>query len=245
MGIKGICSYCGKRFTVSANQFKEFQRTKHRELESRGNSNKSQPDLDTNGTLEEFEGSIDSIYPIGDFLPTCNACKLNVCDDQTAFEQMSSYFPYFPRYRKGHYYLKDQKGLIRLDNTINTLNSGCNDCIGRIEEERGKNFELYLILRPLIDLSNEILHDGKKFVPINENLKHYPEIGSIVPEEFIRVLKNPIHEGDMPMSHYSKFIEWHFDIFGLIEKGLAIDLNTEDKIELELAESHSKWLGKS
>ena len=24
----------------------------------------------------------------------------------------------------------------------------------------------------------------------------------------------------------SKLIEWHFDVFGLIEKGLAIDINT-------------------
>ena len=45
-------------------------------------------------------------------------------------------------------------------------------------------------------------------------------------EEFQSCLDKSIKEIQEPKNDYEKLFEWHFDIFGLIEKGLAIDINT-------------------
>ncbi|NIV12884.1 MAG: hypothetical protein GWN62_16865 [Aliifodinibius sp.] len=79
------------------------------------------------------------------------------------------------------------------------------------------------ILRPLSDLTKEIEHNGERFIPIKN-------IG-----------KTSTFYGDTPICNiekdyrlwavweFEKLLEWHFDIFGLIEKGLAIDINTTSK----------------
>ena len=33
----------------------------------------------------------------------------------------------------------------------------------------------------------------------------------------------------LPYGVVEKLLEWHFDIFGLLEKGLAVDINTINK----------------
>lgn len=76
------------------------------------------------------------------------------------------------------------------------------------------------ILRPLSDLTKEIEINGDRFRPIeklyggdyytkgmNDSISNYQH------------LKN--HYG-----FYSQLFEWHFDVFGLIDAGLAVDLNT-------------------
>lgn len=70
------------------------------------------------------------------------------------------------------------------------------------------------ILRPLSDLTKPITHDGETFVPklwlyhnyIGEQMGLNPATWSY------RVIQ--------------KLIEWHFDVFGLIDAGLAININT-------------------
>lgn len=73
------------------------------------------------------------------------------------------------------------------------------------------------ILRPLSDLTKEIEYNGKIIIPINElgininwynfeQLKHYYTLFNVY--------------------EYIKLLEWHFDVFRLIDKGLAIDINT-------------------
>ena len=57
------------------------------------------------------------------------------------------------------------------------------------------------ILRPLSDLTKPVLPDGK--IPLVELAK----------------IQNQLQL-------FQKLYEWHFDIFGLIEKGEAIDINT-------------------
>lgn len=74
------------------------------------------------------------------------------------------------------------------------------------------------ILRPLSYLTKEIEVNGEKFVPHiklggRPNLKDYD----------IEYLSN--HINDMSFGLIKQLIEWHFDVFGLIEKGLAIDFN--------------------
>jgi hypothetical protein len=76
-------------------------------------------------------------------------------------------------------------------------------------------------------LTKEIEVNGKKFIPIEELLH---EINSLVvggekysKKEMLGMCNN---------SYYSeswitdRLTEWHFDIFGLIDDGLAVDINT-------------------
>jgi len=77
-----------------------------------------------------------------------------------------------------------------------------------------------LLLRPLSDLTKEIEVNGEKFVPIKKFkkttlLKH--------------VSKYPFDFKDLEFERYDVMLllfQWHFDVFGLIEGGLAIDINT-------------------
>jgi hypothetical protein len=89
------------------------------------------------------------------------------------------------------------------------------------------------ILRPLSDLSKVINIDGDSFIPIYllKNIRY--EFESDLSFGF-----DPQSDGYtchcssqyLEFSEYyeinSKLFEWHFDVFGLIETGLAIDINT-------------------
>lgn len=105
------------------------------------------------------------------------------------------------------------------------------------------------LLRQLSQLTDIIEIEGKKFNPLSELLKmkydfyyheykdsiyaqiHYEQNETRASVWFknqanleIRITKH-----DLPYEPYwiiQKLIEWHFDVFGLIEKGLAMDLNT-------------------
>jgi hypothetical protein len=80
-----------------------------------------------------------------------------------------------------------------------------------------------LILRPLSDLTKEIEHNGEKFVPrdmISIGFGNFIEEG---------VFYYCAEKSDIKRLSYDtivKLLEWHFDVFGLIEKGLAIDINS-------------------
>lgn len=103
------------------------------------------------------------------------------------------------------------------------------------------------LLRKLSDLTKEIEHDGKRFVPIQEliNLTKFGEEykSCLVWEhkkltkmtEFI-MIGSPLQKCEFKIwlsSNVSnneywviqKLISWHFDVFGLIGSGLAIEIN--------------------
>lgn len=94
------------------------------------------------------------------------------------------------------------------------------------------------ILRPLSDLTKEIEVNGEKFVPMDrlfgsayriQGFEHYVNI-------FNGGFELTITKGNKTVYAdfyiYQKLYEWHFDIYGLIEKGLAIDINTLNQREL-------------
>jgi hypothetical protein len=90
------------------------------------------------------------------------------------------------------------------------------------DENNGVFFGIKPILHPLSDLTKEIEVNGEKFVPISELKSQCSyEISNEI-DKFI-IYKN---YGDMPYWVIKKLLEWHFDIYGLIENGLAIDINT-------------------
>lgn len=79
--------------------------------------------------------------------------------------------------------------------------------------------EIKPILRPLSDLTKEIEHNDRKFIPIKMFARSSQrDVGEIVFQiKSLEILDHYI---------FQYLIEWHFDVFGLIEKGLAIDKNS-------------------
>ena len=80
----------------------------------------------------------------------------------------------------------------------------------------------------LSDLTKTIKFDGKEFIPskmlFGENLGN-PEkyIGAMGYNHIAEWLRKP---ETWKVYQWYQVIEWGFDVFGLIEKGLAVDINT-------------------
>jgi len=74
------------------------------------------------------------------------------------------------------------------------------------------------ILRPLSDLTKEIEHNEEKFVPTDKLAIHL----------FDDTTASCIISGNIngiPYWVMEKLFEWHFDVFRLIDEGLAININ--------------------
>lgn len=76
------------------------------------------------------------------------------------------------------------------------------------------------ILHPLSDLTKEIEVNGEKFVPSERIAVH------LFDYDFLEMVIDRKNTNGIPFWVIKKLLEWHFDIYGLIEKGLAIDINT-------------------
>jgi hypothetical protein len=106
---------------------------------------------------------------------------------------------------------------------IDTLDSLCADCATfessmdyYLIDPEDNECEIKPILRPLSDLTKSIEHNGEKFVP--QDILNHLDLEWVITSDNL-VMK-------MNYEDVLKLLEWHFDIFGLIEKGLAIDINT-------------------
>ncbi len=87
--------------------------------------------------------------------------------------------------------------------------------------------EYKLLLRPLSDLKKEItMANGTSIIP-NVYLNKITGLKNANYRPFLTGFFWGTYacEG-ITYEIYTKFFEWHFDVFGLIDKGLAIDLNT-------------------
>lgn len=85
--------------------------------------------------------------------------------------------------------------------------------------------EIKPILRPLSDLNRDIEIDGKIFNPFEK--MYY----GLMPEVAKKQKLEDLQKRPMLMPYYSivKLLEWHFDIFGLIENGLAVEYDKLNK----------------
>jgi hypothetical protein len=134
------------------------------------------------------------------------------------FTDLAPYFPYGLRvkYKEGvHYGICEISGLDLLGAKI----------LGIDIWVLFKN--LKPILRPFSDLINEIELNGKKFVPkdiLDETHISNWTYGNIkyVNSEMLK---------DAPFWFVEKLIEWQFDVFGLIDKGLAISIHDVEQAE--------------
>lgn len=77
------------------------------------------------------------------------------------------------------------------------------------------------ILRPLSDLTKEIEVNGERFV-LSDRLYYDFDRHGLNGFDFRDIEKTPL---EYPFNIVQKLFEWHFDVFGLIEQGLAIDIN--------------------
>jgi hypothetical protein len=122
------------------------------------------------------------------------------------------------------------------------------DRFGRVEHV--SLFKNKIILHPLSDLINEIEINGEKFVPIIElaklffkNIAEYKVThfekprynhGYVVNCCFLNNSNRYAYfsvKKDIPKNPFEvvqKLIKWHFDIYGLIDAGLAVDIKTLD-----------------
>lgn len=96
------------------------------------------------------------------------------------------------------------------------------------------------LLRPLSDLTKEIDMNGERFVPMNRlteifggrDIKFDGKCFYVTRETASFEEHKTVNKQDVIPTHFSqydafqKLFEWHFDVFGLIENGLAIDINT-------------------
>lgn len=92
------------------------------------------------------------------------------------------------------------------------------------------------ILRPLSDMFKEIEVDGKKFIPelifdtncstVDSPIYLSNDKKRAYFKEFSSLDIREHHLSFMPYGMIDQLVSWHFDVFGLIDKGLAIDINT-------------------
>ena len=83
------------------------------------------------------------------------------------------------------------------------------------------------ILRPLTDIANEIEHNGERLTLLKKLWSDYDL--RIDRDNYLYFDYYEIGSSDSPFTGYNciqALIEYHFDVFGLIKEGLAIDINT-------------------
>jgi len=108
--------------------------------------------------------------------------------------------------------------------------------------------EVFLILRNLSNLTKEIEHKGEKFVPLLklvdpdntdlakmrvESYNPFPQVGlqhdyyRVIHEKLGEIISiNPRNIKVLPYHLIEKLLEWKFDIFGLLDRSLAVDKTT-------------------
>lgn len=97
-----------------------------------------------------------------------------------------------------------------------------------------QNWDYKPILRPLSDLKNYITWGGLTFKPletIKKDFQFYDSIKFVERDKCIELkgyaMITEIHYiDDLPYKKMEKLLMWKFDVFGLIDQDLAIDINT-------------------
>lgn len=92
-----------------------------------------------------------------------------------------------------------------------------------VSVDQCQHYNAKLILRPLSQLTVPITHNGETFEPYMK-LKWAKEYADRVVSGEYPVLTECVY------SDVCKLIEWHFDVFGLIETGLAVAMNPDGTI---------------
>lgn len=105
--------------------------------------------------------------------------------------------------------------------------------MNHINIEMALDFEQYKtkpVFRPTSDLTKEVNHKGSRFVPFMEIEREfssdYNDFKFKTNPFRISFSNNSIGTHQfIQYSIFQKLLEWHFDIFELIDLGLAVDIN--------------------
>lgn len=102
---------------------------------------------------------------------------------------------------------------------------GIEDAATLFDSGGNPHWTAHLLLRPLSQLTQEITHNGETFVAI-ERLSEIAE-PILTGQQFDDICHNLhipswVSMGRMPSWVRELLIEWHFDVFGLLENNLAI-----------------------
>lgn len=95
----------------------------------------------------------------------------------------------------------------------------------------GSALEYSLVLYPLSYLDQEITHELETFIPVERVMD---ELGTEICDAHYEWIQALLDDHERWNDHIMKcnydmmeyFIKWRIDIFGLINSGLAIDINT-------------------
>ena len=133
-------------------------------------------------------------------------------------KHLTPYLPYSLRIKTKHGW-----------DTMTTLNewqvNGDHEDSYSYEDHPNEILEFKPILRPLSDLTKEIDVNGEKFVSADRlgwklNITPNPN-----QEKGLGYWLCNCTYANSSLIDMQLLFEWHFDVFGLIEKGLAIDIN--------------------
>jgi hypothetical protein len=92
-----------------------------------------------------------------------------------------------------------------------------------------------LMFRPLSDLTKEIEVNGERFYPLEKLTKIFGGrpisfdgncFYTKIQKSVVRKKEDAVPLHFSQLDAFNKLFEWHFDVSGLIEAGLAIDINT-------------------
>lgn len=144
--------------------------------------------------------------------------------DKLTLEHLAPYFPYGLKCHnmgntdeEGHAFVSEIVGLDQ-------------DTVWVSHEHEDDDYaysDTFPLLRPLSDLTKEIEHNCERFVPKEVLIDRYDLKFDENDDFFLDYYC--IGETDSPWTGYhiiQLLIQWHFDVFGLIDKGLAIDINS-------------------
>lgn len=141
--------------------------------------------------------------------------------------------PYLPYSLKGIFtHLPGGKEFELTEIVINKYNGDYDDNIdvtGKCGIHGGETADIENfkpILTPMSDLTKVIIHNGNVFRPICKLLESYCFYTDKMEESEILSYSESLIEIDMSLQTATMLCEWHFDIFGLIDMGLAIGINT-------------------
>lgn len=130
-------------------------------------------------------------------------------------ENLAPYLPYKLKMKSPHGFRPNGKESTGVSGIVFLTG----DLYADIENNTFKREKFIPILCLLSDLTKEIEHNGEKFVPCDKL--------HLRAEDMASFLNKDLWIGKwLSYEDIIKLLEWHFDVFGLIKKGEAIDINT-------------------
>lgn len=144
-----------------------------------------------------------------------NSGGVKTIEDKLKLEHLVVYLPY------GLRGVSTNGSIFRLGLNSNMRGTG-------IEDREITTFlnTLKPLLRPISELSSEIEHEGKKFIPMDilngpnfHGINYSKERGHF---HFRHGYQTELAIEELPYETILMLASWHFDIFGLISKGLAV-----------------------